>query len=1404
MKRLPPPIRILEHIPGWRILPSIALIIPVIAFAAEPWEEDRIFWLDMNWYDSVHQAAKVNQFDAAAKGPARGKPLSADTWAVASYPMYGLEKNLPSGASDQAVEWPAAGNVEPSQGAISLLAQGQKWDAANPQRETFLVIEGKAGSFSLEKNKPNTLAVALNGAAVIEAPIEAPNRCHHLVVNWETDPKKKTARISLYDNRKLVGSKEGVALPAGYDRIVVGQLGAGPGTNKMLDNVAIYRRPLAQGEITKIYYLEAKIALPKRATVPFASQPPKIDGIFNAGEWDHAAKICGFVDETAGDSYVYWVGTGKPWDVKDAIRLMYDDKNLYFAYHCPPPDKVKGNEPIIAAMLKNTKTGFDTDVDADDVLFIDIHKPYPAGDMYHLIVNGMNTHYEFSDGGSAPGSVEKGRDLQFNPKWITASTLTLDGWKLEGAIPFADLKMQSPKPGDTLHINFMRYWRTILSGVASWAHGVRHGPNDELYFVPAGEIQFGAPDAVAFQLAQIGNLAQGNLDFQGRLINPGAKPARVRVEMTSNTDEVKNAKEIEVPAQGAAPYEFKARVTKPETGDVTLRITDLANNALIFASGHPLFRPDHPNIYLRKYPSWKLVKFETDFDALSQTPAKEIAAELEVAPAAAGDDRRKSDAKDDGGHRPPLQPITKQKAGGFEFYSHTFEFATSNAPPGRYEARIKFTQKGKPLDTASLKFDVKDLPVWNNNTIGNDDPQRPPYPFTRMELRGNNEVCVWGRIYRWGESLLPAQIEVNPDHANPMEKTPGGRPLLRGAMRLVGQADEAQFSTDQLKAAGEWTDQSGVRIAGRRKVTVGNLAITADVETEYDGFTWVKLTLAPVQGQVELRSLAFEEPFTPEFSDVVNTGEYSLIGTGKFPDQPFLKSAVLPIWIGNGDGGLQTFLETLETWHVKDLQTTMQLQPGKEGGTLRYNLVDKPLVLTKPRVIEFGWNATPTRLKEWRTFREQTRGHRTAYFAWYPGPEWNVGDLGWAKGYYNGPCMTARYDYGSWERGQPYMNTDAIPVNDPDAQEFGDEWLTNPDDRWRDQIGNVGAMINVTYASKTYRDWILHKMNELFQRAPFGGWYYDVVQARASANPYAGAGILREDGTRAAKSTLRALREVTKRLYTLCRHTYPDGAAMIHDSGMPNMAYMAFCEVFFDGENLNSSINAQQPTYRGVLTPERFRAEYMGHNFGPQLWWLGQNRITKETAEKFGPENLVDHMTGLMLLHDAPVIFAGGFGLGGCNEAQLRNDEAVRRYELYGCGYRFLPYWRGQAVTGLKDRQFVSWYIRQPLNIPSGYWRLWTREETDAALPHRAIGVFCNESDWKGEMTVKVDIKRLGFKDGAKIRAVNAVHSTGFRMNGDKAEYPPRPDETATLKDDDLRFPMTEWNYRMIVLEEEK
>jgi len=188
---------------------AAALLATSQLWAAEPWEASRSFWLDMNWPDTRGSLEKTDNITAEVNGAAvPGKRLTPETWAVEETVkgralaaasggfVISSVKNLPTGATDQAVEWPAAAMVDPGQGALSLFVQGEKWDVATPQRETLLVLEGKAGSLSLEKNKPGTLAVVVSGTAVIETPLVAPEHYHHLVVNFETDTQSKAGKVT--------------------------------------------------------------------------------------------------------------------------------------------------------------------------------------------------------------------------------------------------------------------------------------------------------------------------------------------------------------------------------------------------------------------------------------------------------------------------------------------------------------------------------------------------------------------------------------------------------------------------------------------------------------------------------------------------------------------------------------------------------------------------------------------------------------------------------------------------------------------------------------------------------------------------------------------------------------------------------------------------------------------------------------------------------------------------------------------------------------------------------------------------------------------------------------------------------------------------------------------------------
>jgi hypothetical protein len=100
------------------------------------------------------------------------------------------------------------------------------------------------------------------------------------------------------------------------------------------------------------------------------------------------------------------------------------------------------------------------------------------------------------------------------------------------------------------------------------------------------------------------------------------------------------------------------------------------------------------------------------------------------------------------------------------------------------------------------------------------------------------------------------------------------------------------------------------------------------------------------------------------------------------------------------------------------------------------------------------------------------------------------------------------------------------------------------------------------------------------------------------------------------------------------------------------------------------------------------------------------------------------------------------------------------------------------------------------------------------AMPDKAVLIVYNDGDWEGQMRLKPDWQKLGLGAPETLKAENAVHSTGFRLEKtgekdkagkeiEKAVFFPRPEEFAKIESGELVFPMTKFNYRMIVIEKQ-
>jgi hypothetical protein len=247
----------------------------------------------------------------------------------------------------------------------------------------------------------------------------------------------------------------------------------------------------------------------------------------------------------------------------------------------------------------------------------------------------------------------------------------------------------------------------------------------------------------------------------------------------------------------------------------------------------------------------------------------------------------------------------------------------------------------------------------------------------------------------------------------------------------------------------------------------------------------------------------------------------------------------------------------------------------------------------------------------------------------------------------------------------------------------------------------------------------------------------------------------------------------------------------------------------------------------------------MGHNLGWGVVFPGQARLRDEWVEADGgPEAVADHIQGLDLLHDT---FPNSWLMKGVkDQACKRAIDAVKKHMWSHWIYQFTPYWKQDIVKLPREDMYASFYIARPSVLAAtrpdeSHHRMTTIKSyvkmyrylplhIQARIPEhiererallgclkdKAIMIVYNHSDWEGVMRLKPDWKKLGLGEPTTLTAENAVHSTGFRIEKtkdkdgkevEKAVFFDRPEEYAKIENGEIIFPMTKFNYRMIVIQ---
>ncbi|MDD5706153.1 MAG: DUF6067 family protein [Kiritimatiellae bacterium] len=1282
-----------------------------------------------------------------------------------------MNRLLPTGGEGMAVKYPVDGAFDLTNHTIAVELRGRGWKADSGREETLVTAAGDGGALVLlSDGKGNLVLRSTRGDVAGPAPASL-DKVHSLIATFDG------AKATIYWDGLPVGSGPAAGLPT-VKTVTLGQVDAGPGDNKDIIRCEIHGRALIQAEVSR-WHLDMGVQPSAHITLVERTKPISIDGVLEPGEWDDAARITGLVRVGGDAQFDVWGPASLAAD-QSVFYVTYDQDYLYVGHHSPPPERIAGQTQIVVAMLKRTMDKHDDALVLDDNIKITTLDQYPdVTNEKRIYVNGKDTTYEFLP-------------LAWNPEIRNKSRLTDTGWWVEEAIDWKDLNMGAPAPGKTVHINLLRGWKQELDENHMWTWGrydaatgrlatERNGPNS------AGAVTLAGATGVVVRLDEVGPLNQGRLDIKGTVVNLTGAEKKLAVTLDSNSGVVSNRQELTVAAGARQSFRFTGTITDFKTSLLTLRVRDVADGTEYLAQGWPVRRRYEPEIYTRNYRSLELVAFENNFEYLSETPVGKIKTKLTIVNRETGRTMFASNIL-------------------MSSYSPRHEVSTRNWPVGTYDVTYRFKSGWKNLAEAKSVYERVPLPPWWDSAVGNEEFEQDvvPYPWTDMAVNGTTLDC-WGRRYHFGESLLPHAIET------------AGRNLLRAPMTIKAvAADGTVLSSDTAKCAkAEWTTKKKTCIEGLREIGNETFAMRNEFRAEYDGFIWVKLTIVPKTGKtVTLKELTLDIPVTPEFSDVMNCYEYGLNNCGKIKAYT---GTTVPLWIGNGAGGIQWLNECDGSWFVKDIKTVAHIVPGAgEGATLREEMINVPTEFTEPHTIEFGFVATPNRPKLKRTMKDPDHWglHGEIGGYWYPvGQEFAVApDYGFRGGWR--PCGTIspykQYCYSGLTRC--YITTGAANMNDPDGQHFGDEWLAAQGTR-------LQGVVLTTQASKRYVNYFVWRhWNAMQTQYPYQNWYYDGPAEASSANAYAGAGYVTRDGRRVATKGILGARELCRRMYNILIRWYPFGMVGFHSSGMMNAAYYGFSTHTIDGENFNTIIGPSQPTYVGALTPEKFRAEYLGYNqFGNENIFMAQGRMGWDEAKAMGgADNLMDHLHGLFLLHDnyPPGWVFGKNASGVLEEAGKRCWDAIDKHDLFSPFYTFVPYWEQKVVTPPFPEFYATFYTFKHQDsqwLPMKAFSLFHGMTAEQKAAYRkAICIFYNHSDYQGEMRLKVDWKALGFNGPEGVTAENAVHSIGFAVEttkNDKGEdvhkavFPPNAKETARIEGDEVVFPMTKWNYRMIVLQ---
>jgi hypothetical protein len=195
-----------------------------------------------------------------------------------------------------------------------------------------------------------------------------------------------------------------------------------------------------------VVFLAAAVGVEAQDTdfhVQRAAQPPNIDGVLDDATWAQTPPM----PTAQWASYEPSRGDRMPDVYRTDVRIAYDDRNIYFAFHCRDnePDKIRTN-------VAKRDASFN-----DDWLALSLDSAGTGQAAYHLFSNPSGSQMD------ALNTSASGEQFDADMVWYSAAKTTSDGYTVEVQIPLQTLRF---KGGDAVRMGLVFFRKVSRIGVS--------------------------------------------------------------------------------------------------------------------------------------------------------------------------------------------------------------------------------------------------------------------------------------------------------------------------------------------------------------------------------------------------------------------------------------------------------------------------------------------------------------------------------------------------------------------------------------------------------------------------------------------------------------------------------------------------------------------------------------------------------------------------------------------------------------------------------------------------------------------------------------------------------------------------------------------------------------------------